>query len=350
MGPRAKLLDLSRNFFDRAIGPERQALKQLHNILAGDKKILVGPWLSEVGFELLYWIPMLQMMKERYDVSPDRLHVLSRGGVSDWYHKVSHNYHEIFDVMTVDEYRYGNKKRIAAAGGQKHFQFSELDKVLIDRVSATLQSEHFEVLHPSLMYRLLLPLWRLKRSADFPLRFLSFSRIELNENMALDLPESFVAAKVYFSDALPRSPENLSKIRKIVQFYAERTPVILLSAGIQVDEHVDAVLGDIPNLRTISAPAAQNNLELQTAIVMRSRELICTYGGFSYLGPLLGVPTTCFFSDLGRVAPIHLDVALRAFRYLSYGEASRLTRLGAGEPDGGARFTPVSIDMFSSLT
>ena len=27
--------------------------------------ILVGPWLSEVGFELLYWIPLLRWIKEQ---------------------------------------------------------------------------------------------------------------------------------------------------------------------------------------------------------------------------------------------------------------------------------------------
>ena len=47
--------------------------------------VMVGPWLSEVGFELLYWIPFLRWAVPEFNLDPSRLIVVSRGGVAGWY-------------------------------------------------------------------------------------------------------------------------------------------------------------------------------------------------------------------------------------------------------------------------
>ena len=47
--------------------------------------IVAGPWLGEVGFELLYWVPFLRWFAERFHVAPERLLVVSRGGTASWY-------------------------------------------------------------------------------------------------------------------------------------------------------------------------------------------------------------------------------------------------------------------------
>ena len=44
--------------------------------------IVAGPWLGEVGFELLYWVPFLRWFAERFAVAPERLLVVSRGGTA----------------------------------------------------------------------------------------------------------------------------------------------------------------------------------------------------------------------------------------------------------------------------
>ena len=38
-----------------------------------DRPILVGPFLSEIGFEVLYWLPMLARYFERHAVAKDRV-------------------------------------------------------------------------------------------------------------------------------------------------------------------------------------------------------------------------------------------------------------------------------------
>jgi hypothetical protein len=55
----------------------RRTLRSVANSRA---PIIVGPWLSEVGYEVLYWVPFLRWFTRHYDVDPDRVVVLSRGG------------------------------------------------------------------------------------------------------------------------------------------------------------------------------------------------------------------------------------------------------------------------------
>jgi hypothetical protein len=57
-----------------------------------------------------------------------------------------------------------------------------------------------------------------------------------------------------------------------------------------------------------------NNLDVQTRIISRAEALVGTYGGFSYVGPLLGVKTLSFYSNPAGFRIDHLEVAQRMFR------------------------------------
>src|SRR5215468_11398604 len=59
--------------------------RTLRTAVNGTAPIIVGPWLSEVGYEVLYWVPFLRWFSDRYHVDPSRLTVVSRGGVAGWY-------------------------------------------------------------------------------------------------------------------------------------------------------------------------------------------------------------------------------------------------------------------------
>ena len=49
------------------------------------RPVIAGPWLSETGFELLYWVPFVRWMVERARIDGDRLIVVTRGGARGWY-------------------------------------------------------------------------------------------------------------------------------------------------------------------------------------------------------------------------------------------------------------------------
>jgi hypothetical protein len=56
----------------------------------------------------------------------------------------------------------------------------------------------------------------------------------------------------------------------------------------------------------------ERNLAVQTAVLARARAFVGTYGGYSYLAPLCGVPSLAFFSERTFKAH-HLHVAQRVF-------------------------------------
>ena len=45
-----------------------------------DQPLIVGPWLGEVGYEILYWVPFLRWVKSYRPFDPERLVIVSRGG------------------------------------------------------------------------------------------------------------------------------------------------------------------------------------------------------------------------------------------------------------------------------
>ena len=55
-----------------------------------------GPWLSEVGYEALYWVPFVRWFAELRHRS-ERIVALSRGGVAAWYGGIASRYVEQFD-------------------------------------------------------------------------------------------------------------------------------------------------------------------------------------------------------------------------------------------------------------
>jgi hypothetical protein len=60
--------------------------RELAALAGAGGPIVAGPWLGEVGFELLYWIPFLRWFTEQYGVPPERMVAVSRGGgAAAWY-------------------------------------------------------------------------------------------------------------------------------------------------------------------------------------------------------------------------------------------------------------------------
>ena len=74
-------------------------------MVASRAPIVAGPWLGEVGFELLYWVPFLRWCADRLDVDPDRFIVMSRGGTASWYRPFAARYVDVFDQVNADTFR-----------------------------------------------------------------------------------------------------------------------------------------------------------------------------------------------------------------------------------------------------
>lgn len=285
------------------------------------KDVIVGPWTGEVGFELMYWIPFLTWLTSQ-GIGGDRMVVVSRGGAAPWYRHLTSRYVDILDLVSPDEFR------TRTAGPKKQRSVGDFDTEILDRVKASHNLVDPEILHPSVMYRLFLSLWRRRASVSLLDDFTTYRALSNDRPVAVpDLPRDYVVAKFYFSKAFPESAKNRAFAGEVLRTVSRQAPVVLLATGVRLDEHEDfhGVDGlDVTVVDPHTAP--QKNLEVQTDIIRGSRGFVGTYGGFSYLAPFYGVPSLSFFSDRTRFESHHLDLAYRVFTGETHGRFIALDR------------------------
>ena len=296
--------------------------RELETALAGTAPILAGPWISEVGYEVLYWAPFLRWVAAAYRIPRERFVVMSRGGTASWYGDVAGRYLEIFDHVAP-----GELAARAAAGDLKQRQMSELDRRLIDAAARELGARP-TVLHPSVLFRWFAPFWSGRESMSFVERHTRYERLSASAAaVPIELPPDYVAVKFYGARSLPDTPEVRAQIRSIVSAVAARHPVVQLDTGLQVDDHEDYRLESTGRVLSVHAALdPRTNLAAQTAIIAGARLFVGTCGSLAWLAPLTGVDTIPVFTDASFLHA-HLHVARRVY----------------GRVPGAGRFTPMDV-------
>ena len=287
--------------------------RELARAARSNATIIVGPWLGEIGFELLYWIPFLAWATSRFQIDRRKVVAISRGGPELWYQHVAHHYHDVFDYLHPDDFRQANEQRRTKMGEQKQMLRTDLDEEVLERVISALGVPNTVVVHPSLMYRLYRRFWWGHTSRDSVCaraRFETFNQPKLDAILE-GLPPRFVAVKFYFNDCFPSTETNRTFVNKVVDLISQSTPVVSLSTGLTLDEHMVHELPDHQNISHLVE--ARTNLEIQSAIVAHAQAFVGTYGGFSYLAPFLKVPSIGIHSRPEGFARTHYDLALTAF-------------------------------------
>jgi hypothetical protein len=304
---------------------EAQEARELVTLLGrSDRPIIVGPWLSETGFELLYWIPFLAWAKTYGNLDPERMIVISRGGAAPWYAHITRQYEDVLSYYTPDEFRQRNEERIIAQRGRlKHMEVSAFDRDIIARVTKERNLKDPVLLHPSEMYRLFEPFWFQRAPVTLVESFASFQTVPpLPEPWALrsQLPDRYVAVKFYGNTALPDTPENRAFIAGFIGDLTQHIDVVLLNTGVRFDDHEDVppqARGRVHTVEHLMKP--DDNLTIQTQIIRHAELFAGTYGGFSYLAPLCGTDTLAFYSHPTGFRFDHLEVAKRVFTGLRCG-------------------------------
>lgn len=282
--------------------------REIDDLTRGAHPVIAGPWTSEVGYEVLYWVPFLRWVRDAFRLHPDRVIAVSRGGVGSWYRGIAGRYEEIWDQVTPQMFA----SRTVERGTVKQMAPSAFDDEIGARVKAKLALRDARVLHPSLMYRLFSMFW----SGHRPLSFIdSHTRYERMSPPAASLPElpkDYVAAKFYAARSMPDTPGVRTLVTRIIATLSERAPVVLLDTGLVLDEHADYEVspgGRVMSARSIMTPAT--NLAVQTQIIANARAFVGTCGSVAWLAPMLGVNTSALFVD-PKWLHAHLGVALRA--------------------------------------
>lgn len=289
----------------------RRRLARVVSSLRGAREVVVGPWHSEVGFEVLYWIPFLRRLLAEHGVERARVTAISRGGVEAWYAPLAGRYVELYDLVPPQELLARKARR---GGGQKQDAPSALDDELVRAAVGRLRAARAVVLHPSLVYGLLGRFWKGGLPLAEVLRRLRHERWSAPRHPVLEgLPERYVAARFYFSDPFPATRANRLLVRDALRSLAAGGDVVLLHTGLELDDHAEAEPGGGGEiLRPLAGIAAGDNLRAQSAILAGADAFVGTYGGFSYLAAMLGTPSVALASHPERFFPTHLDVARRA--------------------------------------
>jgi hypothetical protein len=302
--------------------------RELRNAARHHGPVIVGPWLSEVGYEALYWVPFVRWFADHYRVGPDRLVVLSRGGVASWYGGIASRYIEQLDLMTPEEFAARNRERQGATD-QKQLGHTELDEELLSRARARLGIGTSGVCHPSAMFRLLRNFWLGTEALQYLLDYTRYAAPAAPAGVTLpSLPADYVAVKFYSGRALMDTPRHRAVVRTLVERISRKHPVVMLSAGLSLDEHSDYDFRDLPNVASLDGCVTpQNNLLIQTEVIRGAARFVGTCGSLAWLAPMIGTPTLALYADDRFLTP-HLYAARHA--YLSMQAAT---------------FTPVDLNV-----
>ena len=307
-----------------AISRDVSARHELRAATAGSGLIILGPWLSEVGYEALYWVPFVRWFAQNYDIDPERIVALSRGGVAAWYGGIASRYVEQFDLLTPREFAARNEARRGDAD-QKQLAPSDFDNEILSRARRHLGIEAAAVCHPSTMFQLLRQFWLGNDSLQSVLEYTEYEPIAAAAPVDLPaLPNEFVAVKFYTGRALADTPAHRDQLRRLIERIGRKYPIVTLNTNLSLDEHADYVFQDIAGLITLDRwMTPQNNLAVQTEVIRRASRFVGTCGSLAWLAPMLGTDTLAVYADDHFLTP-HLYAARHAYASMN---AARFTTI-----------------------
>lgn len=316
----AEALERTR-LLDKQGVDDRRFARRVDELLRSRRPIIVGPWTGEVGFELLYWVPFVRWLASTYGFPPERLIIVSRGGVRAWYSGLASRYVDVFSLFSPEEFRSATEE------AKKQRRAGAFDRAVVRRIVVAHDLGRVDLIHPGMMYRLFMPFWREVATAARVEKYSEYSRIVAADDPASnDLPADYVAARFYFSDCFPDTPANRAFVSSTIDAVSRHAPVVQLTTPFAVDDHRDVDLDGSRVITLGTQMALERNLAVQTAVIARARAFVGTYGGYSYLAPLCGVTALAFYSQRTFKAH-HLHIAQRICDQL-----------------GGAMLVPLDVD------
>jgi hypothetical protein len=274
--------------------------------------ILVGPFRGEVGFEVLYWLPWLAAFCAKYQINPERLLPISRGGAAAWYGAPQGI--ELYAMRTPQQVRVESRRHGAATGLLKQRTVSPWDRAVIADAAETLKLKRYHVLHPAWMYQDLEPFWLAQRGINWLLKRTQYTQpMPVLQLEGVTLPKEFVAVRFYSRYTFPPNDLTAGVARETIAQLARAHDVVLLTTGQHFDDHQDFRLKKRPSnvvaLHELVQMTPEMNLSVQASVLSRALGFVGTYGGMSQLALRLTKPSVTFYQDWGGTALPHKHLA-----------------------------------------
>lgn len=276
------------------------------------RPILVGPFRSEVGFEVLYWIPFLHAFRTHYQIPKERLIAIGRGGSAAWYDMAGQA--DLYEHVPVETARVWSVQASQQTGSMKQHQVEPWERHVCGLTASSLGFTRYHRLSPSWMYRLLQGYWGgtrglrwLNERVLFPVRL---PAPEIEPGLRAKLPQEFMVARWYCRPTWPYKDDLILWMRKTTERLAKQMPVILIDS-FHADDHADINFGPLPNVVRLSELTDLDpltNLAVQSSVIAKAKAYVGTYGGMSQAAMRWGVPTLALYQDFANTAPEHLHL------------------------------------------
>ena len=277
---------------------------------AGDQPLILGPYLSDVGFELLYWRPFVAWMRDRFGARTAPVVAVSRGRVDDWYAGLASEYVDVCDLVELAAYQERNQERIRDGGSVKQTVISDFEQGLLDSLTRRLGMPDAVVLHPSVIFRVCSKIWKGIAPAGWladHARYQRFTTVSTGAAESADT-EPYVAASFWFNGCFPDTRRHRHLVHDALRELSRRSPVVVVDPG--------GFPGVPPSLDTgdrirVVAPGGETQLREQSRTIAGARAFVGTFGGISMMAPFYGVPTLTVFGEEAGLFPHHAAVSRR---------------------------------------
>jgi hypothetical protein len=284
---------------------------EAQRLASSEKPILVGPWMGNANWELLYWRPYVSWLLEQLDRSGRRVIAVSRAGADVWYRALSSEYVDLLDLYSLEEFERVSAERLRVTGMRKQRYISDVERDILNLVARglDLDLDDCDIVHPATMFRMFDEVWRGRLPPGFVLQYCRFPGLKAASPVGLDLPSQYVAVRFRVEPTNGDRPAAHDYANELVQALAARIPVVSLDTGYSVEgeefelEPCDRVISMHDRV------PARRSLELQTQIVAGATAFVGTLGGSVPLAISCGIPTTGVYLEQPGFAAVHRAVA-----------------------------------------
>jgi hypothetical protein len=282
-----------------------QSMTEIRRLVGEYDNVIVGPWFSELGFELLYWVPFINSLSTENTFANKNVVTISRGGVEDLYDFLPSKHLNLLEYFSQTDWSDFTSKVWQELGGLKQSKLVMREVKMLKNLNiqfAGKENSKTLVLHPSLMFTMFRPFWRNKNwSADLIAKHLVFPNFEIPE------AKNYGSVKIYSRPSLQINVDTTKKIGEFLK--SEKVDLKIITSDSYKDDHEVFVFSDLENAKLIPINDYENNLKLQLDIIRSSSVCYTTYGGLSYYPLYFGKKSIGFYTDSSKFDQQHTKVA-----------------------------------------
>ena len=289
----------------------KRAHEEIISQIAHADKVVIGPWFSELGHEILYWIPFANQLLFNAGKSKNAVGTISRSGADILYRSFSNTNVNALEYYSRNDWHEMINGLWLELGGQKQSSFSFEDHDVMSRVQnknpffCNLEGEKIFWLHPSTMFSMFRPFWR----NDFSIGTISWllSWPDYRFSKSHEGPTE-VGMKFYGRPSFPCNASNQDFVSKVLQDYSGRNVRIIGDSSYE-DDHPMFDLSSARPESLVQIGDYRTNLVPQIEVCGKSATFLSTYGGLNYVPLLFGNKSIGVFSNVEKLLPSHQIVA-----------------------------------------